>query len=338
MNLLKLIILIIAPAIFTTLVISSIFNKKQFQLTEAFKHLTLNPDIGLAKQPLFWLSICTPAAYFITFGFVSWSGYDISISAEGFKNFIAISTLPIALLSLSIPLGVIVARFHSTEQTARQILIAKQKNNLDAFYSHRKEFFAYFEKIGDVTFLDTFEVKYQVNPKLHGLLFEGTPENGTPEINNELISLLIEKVDLIRLGLNEVLLDRNPDETLNWYMTAANEIYWISAKLGIREIYNQLSNASETIIGRSQDGSFRRQRSIGTTTIQAICAFRYVKSYILTILHFAGDKRSVDKIYENEIDYIDATGGYAIVNMNGLVIERNFSHESATPWIVAQKP
>ena len=334
MNILQLIALITLPAILTTTLIGLFFSKGSYKLTKILDVFSLKPDDGLAKQALFWLSLCAPAMYFITFGLITWKGYDISLSPEGFKNFITISTLPIALLSLAIPFGVIIARFHSTEQTARQITIVRHKNNLDAFYSHRKEFFAYFDKIGTVNFLDTLDVNYTINPRLHGLLFKGSPENGTPELDTILISQMTGKLNFIRRCLNQVLLNSDPERTLTWYITMASDIYWISLMLGINEINSQLNNVSVTLIGFGEDGNMIRQRSIGTTTVEAICAYRCVKSYILTILYFAGEHATIDEVYENEIEYIDKTGGYLIVNTNGLVIEQSFSGALGTPWTV----
>lgn len=334
-------LLLIAPLTLSMILVLSVFHKGKVGITELLHTLHLHSDDGLVKQPLFWLSIFAPVSYFITTGIVCWYGYEISISAQGFGTFVGISALPLALLSLAIPLGVTVARFHSTEQTAKQISIAsnqlsivRHKNNLDAFYSHRKEFFAYFDKIGTVNFLNTLEVKYQVNPRLHGLIFNGKPETGTPEINAELISQLVSKIKFIRICLDKVLQNIDPEQTLTWYTTAASDIYWISVTLGIREINQELNNLSVTLTGFYEDGEVMRQRSIGTTTVQAISAYRCAKSYILTILHFSCDTKSIDEIYEGEIAHIDTSGAYLRINTNGLVIERNFAGDSETPWNV----
>ncbi|MFJ3371004.1 hypothetical protein [Pseudomonas sp. NPDC086251] len=335
-------VLLLAPFTLSLIVVLSVFHKGKVGAKELLDTLHLHPDNGLVKQPLFWLSICAPAFYFIATGAVCWHGYEVSISAQGFSKFISISALPLALLSLAIPLGVTVARFHSTEQTAKQISIAANqlsiaqlKNNADAFYSHRKEFFAYFDKIGTINFLDSIEVKYQINPRLHGLIFKGNPETGTPKINAELISELVSKIKFIRNCLDHVLQNLEPERTLTWYTTAASDIYWIAVTLGISEINKDLNNASVTLTAFYQDGTAMRQRSIGTTTVQAISAYRCAKSYILTILHFAGDEKSIDEIYDGALPHIDTTSAYLRINTNGLVIDRNFSGDSETPWNVA---
>lgn len=341
MEIAQLILLLIGPFILSLILVLLVFHKGKAEAAELLDTLRLHSDDGLVNQPLFWLSICAPISYFITTGVVCWYGHEISISAQGFSTFIGISALPLALLSLAIPLGVAVARFHSTEQTAKQISIAsnqlslvRYKNNLDAFYSHRKEFFAYFDKIGTVKFLETLEVKYQVNPKLHGLIFNGKPETGTPEINAALISQLVDRIKFVRVCLDKVLRNAEPELTLTWYTTAASDIYWISVMLGIREINQELNNRSVTLTGHYEDGKTMHQRSLGTTTVQAIAAYRCAKSYILTILHFSCEEKTINEIYEDEIPHIDTTGAYLRINTNGLVIERNFAGESETPWNV----
>ncbi|MCP2140755.1 UNVERIFIED_ORG: hypothetical protein J2Y94_002080 [Pseudomonas poae] len=338
---LQLTLLLFGPLILSMILVLTIFHRGKIGLTELGDTLRLHCDAGLANQPLFWWSICAPASYFLATGAVCWYGYEISISSEGFSKFISISALPLALLSLAIPLGVTVARFHSTEQTAKQISIAANqlsiaqlKNNADAFYAHRKEFFAYFDKIGTVNFLNTIEVKYQINPRLHGLIFRGKPETGSPKINAELISELVSKIKFIRNCLDHVLKNLEPERTFTWYTTAASEIYWIAVTLGISEISKDLNNASVTLTGFYEDGSTMRQRSIGQTTVQAIAAYRCTKSYILTILHFAVDEKSIDAIYDGELAHIDTTSAYLRINPNGLVIERNFAGDSKTPWNV----
>ncbi|WP_454867364.1 hypothetical protein [Pseudomonas farris] len=332
-NIVQLIFLIFGPITFSSLFIIAIFGKKTIRSSTLLNAFALHPDIGLARQGLFWWSICTPAVYFLVFGIISWQGHEISITPEGFKNFLSISALPLGLLSLAIPLGVTVARFHSTEQTAKQIFIAKHKNNLDAFYSHRKEFFAYFDQIGNVPFLDTFEVKYKINPKLHGRIFTGKAEDGTPDLNKELVFQLIGYLNSARKFLNAVLLDETPGSSYSSYAMAARDVYWIAKTLGVREIKDELYKKSPRLIVSNETyESDLPVRGLGATTTEAIAAFRCVKSYMLTILHFAGDSEYIEMIHRHEIPYIDITRGYMSINQNGLVIEKSFSSASGPLW------
>ncbi|MEQ4340589.1 hypothetical protein ABNM62_19220 [Pseudomonas syringae] len=341
MEVVLLILILLAPISLSFILIIGTFHKGSFNPSKVLNTLHLDPDRGLVKQPLFWLSIFTPLFYFIATGIVCWKGHEIDISADGLSSFIEISALPLALLSMAIPLGVTVARFHSTEQTAKQISIASNqmqlvriKNNVDAFYAHRKEFFAFFDKIGKVVFLDAIEVTYQINPRLHGLVFEGHPDAGAPTLDEKLISEIVSKLCFTRRCLDSVLRDTDKEKTLTWYSIAADNIYWIARTLGIREVISVLQSRSVIISGYTETGQDVHFRSIGTTTVQAIAAYRCVKSYVLTILHFSCDVHYIDTIYKGEISHIDTTGGYMHINADGLVIERNMSGESGTPWTI----
>lgn len=106
----------------------------------------------LSAQPLFWASIAAPVLSFIFFGYFAWHGRSIDMSSDGFKEFVAISKLPLALLSLSIPLSAIIASAHRATQTASQIEVVLKKNALDSFYAHEKSFI---EKIRSLDFGET---------------------------------------------------------------------------------------------------------------------------------------------------------------------------------------
>jgi hypothetical protein len=164
------------------------FLKKQRPNT-TWKHLlSITPDTGLLKQPLLWLSIMTPAAYFVAFGSVAWSDYSPKLSGTGLSTFLSISVFPLTLLSLAVPLSVIVASFHSTEQTAVQIKITTHKNNLESYYSHRSELFAYFDRLGPQIYMDLFTANFKIHPRIHKMFFNGSPDRGVPEINEEMFT------------------------------------------------------------------------------------------------------------------------------------------------------
>ena len=177
-ELFELILVILLPPLLIILVIIVFAGKGQNirkRFTSTFK---LNPYKGLDQQGLLWLSIVIPVAYFFAFGIYSWSGNEISLNKTGFKNFLAISELPLWLLSLSIPFSILVARVHATKQTSLQIKITEYKNNIDSYHSHRKELFEYFKKIGEVDYLGCIKAKYEVHPRLHKNYFMGKPEVG----------------------------------------------------------------------------------------------------------------------------------------------------------------
>ncbi|MBF4554840.1 hypothetical protein H7698_02055 [Pseudomonas sp. p50] len=116
-----------------------LLDKSDTFITKATNTLTLNPRKGLLHQKLFWLCIIIPILYFIAFGYIAWQGYSISLTADGLATFLSTSTLPLALLSTSLPLTVIVASFHSTHQTALQINQTKDTYELETSRKEQEE-------------------------------------------------------------------------------------------------------------------------------------------------------------------------------------------------------
>lgn len=107
-------------------------------------HMNAEP---LTHQPLFKAAIIAPIVSFFLLGAIVWSGHNVKIDSDGFNNFLNISKLPLAALSLSIPLGVIVNNIHRTIQTDKQIKEAEKKNKIDGFYAHRKNTIEMFENL-----------------------------------------------------------------------------------------------------------------------------------------------------------------------------------------------
>ncbi|WP_336819513.1 hypothetical protein [Cedecea sp. MMO-103] len=123
-------------------------NNSYFEMTEE----------RLTKQKLFKQSIRIPVFSSLYFGIFSWMGHAPQFDAAGFTNFIEISKLPIALLSLSIPFVAIVANIHRTIQTEnqirktqRQIDLVIDKNRSDAYYSHLKNYSDIFKTLPSFT-------------------------------------------------------------------------------------------------------------------------------------------------------------------------------------------
>ncbi len=174
----KLLALILLPVLIPTLFCACIFGSGPWILERFKSTLKLNEDGGLSEQGLLWISILSPFLYFLVLGGISWDGYSVSVTSEGLKKFLSISGLPLGVLSLALPMSVLVSRLHATKQTAKQIKITQQKNNIDLFHSHRKELFSYFSQIGEVNYLDCLIGKFKVHPRVHKIFFNGMPENG----------------------------------------------------------------------------------------------------------------------------------------------------------------
>lgn len=129
--------IIIFNIIFIIIYIAYLFKIKAFKMNAE----------PLTHQPLFKAALIIPIVSFLLLGLIVWTGHSIQIDAEGFNNFLAISKLPLAALSLCIPFGVVVNNIHRTIQTDKQIKEAEKKNTIDGFYSHRKNTIEIIENI-----------------------------------------------------------------------------------------------------------------------------------------------------------------------------------------------
>jgi len=207
--------------------------------------LKLNVKNGLLKQGLLWLSILLPVSYFLVFGAIIWSDYEIDISSAGLTTFLKISVIPISFLSLALPLTVLVSRLYSAEQTAKQILIATHKNNLDAFYSHRKELFSYFDRLEKTDYFGALEGHFKIHPRIHKNFFTGSPDSGFPEINKETFEFIESLLSSARWQIDSVLTNKNPERTFYFYLlNACVTIHSLSLNLGLSEIYGKLADRS----------------------------------------------------------------------------------------------
>ncbi|CAM6505097.1 hypothetical protein ENINCK372B1_16830 [Enterobacter intestinihominis] len=162
-------------------------RKKAFKMNEK----------PLTEQYLFRQAIRIPLISSIYFGFFSWFGHQPLFNSDGFNNFISISKLPIALLSLSIPFVAVVSNIHRTVQTNRQIEEAKQKNLSDSHYSHLKFVTDYFSNLPNQVVVRkrhreikdvTYKIAYPIH--LYRYVFnESNPEKGRPtKANKEYIT------------------------------------------------------------------------------------------------------------------------------------------------------
>ncbi|MGF6103688.1 hypothetical protein [Enterobacter sp. A4] len=116
----------------------------------------------ITHQPLFTAAIALPLISFFSFGIISWSSHSLQLDSDGFNNFLNISKLPLALLSLSLPFGVVVNNIHRTIQTDKQIKEAEKKNKIDSFYAHRKNTIEVFQNMDFLTlYLPNTELKLE---------------------------------------------------------------------------------------------------------------------------------------------------------------------------------
>ncbi|WP_368648796.1 hypothetical protein ABRY97_01370 [Castellaniella ginsengisoli] len=317
--------LILLPILIPTLACAGVLGSGPWFFDRFKSTLTLNEDSGLSEQGLLWISILSPFLYFLALGAVSWDGYSVSVTSEGLKKFVSISALPLGALSLALPLSVLVSRLHATKQTAKQIKITQQKNNIDLFHSHRKELFSYFSQIGEVEYLDCLTGKFKVHPRVHKIFFTGGPESGIPLINEGAFKNIERELSLARWQLDSIIRDKNPQLTYSFYIANfCSTIYRLSEKLGLPEIYVELAQNSLLVPTKLNDKEEMELLTVGKTTNEAVAAYRYAKDYFHNLCDFAG--RKPETIEDDELKYIDVGGKFRTIKAEK-VIERLHQNE-----------
>ncbi|MDR5857976.1 hypothetical protein FZZ93_02290 [Halomonas eurihalina] len=316
---------VLLPLLIPVFVVAIVFGTGSWIFERFQSTLTLNEERGLAEQGLLWVSILSPFLYFLALGAISWSGHSISLTSDGLKVFFSISALPLGALSLSLPLSVLVSRLHATKQTAKQIKITQQKNNIDLFHSHRKELFSYFGQIGEVEYLDCLVGKFRVHPRVHKAFFTGNPEDGIPFINQEAFQDIERELSSARWQLDSVIRDVNLELTYSFYIANfCSTIYRLSQKLGLPEIYVELAQKS-VLVPTNLDGEEEVELlTVGKTTDQAVAAYRYANGYFRNLCDFAG--REPAQTEDEELKYIEMGGKFRTIKEEK-VIERLHENE-----------
>jgi len=316
---------VLLPLILPVLVVSVALGSGSWFLERLKSTLTLDEDRGLAEQGLLWVSIISPFLYFTALGVIAWRGYSISLTSDGLKQFFSISTFPLGAFSLSLPLSVLVSRLHATKQTAKQIKITNQKNNIDLFHSHRKELFSYFSQIGEVEYLNCFTGKFKVHPRVHKNFFIGKPEDGVPLINPDAFEDIERELSSARWQLNSIIRDVKPQLTYSFYIANfCSTIYRLSEKLGLPEIYVELAERSILVPTKLNGKEEMELLTVGKTTDEAVAAYRYAKNYYHNLCDFAG-KEPVHA-EAGELKYVEIGGKFRKINEEK-VIERLHKNE-----------
>lgn len=316
--------LLVLPLLLASIILTITIGTGGWKKDRWVSTFTLHPEQGLAQQGLLWLSILVPFFYGAGAGLIVWNDYTLSLTTEGLTNFIKISPLPIALFSLALPLSILISRLHATAQTANQIRLTRYKNNIDSFYSHRKELFSYFQQIGEVNFLDCITAKYNLHPRIHKIYFNGHPESGTPTINNAAFKEIQRNLDHARWTIDKVVRDSNPEMTFSFYIAnACSAIYNLAFKLGLTEIYIELAEKSILVPVTLEDGP-KELLTVGTTTTELIAAYRYAHSFFDNLCDFAGYEPS--EVLNQHYTYILEGGTYKTIK-TPLVVERLHSED-----------
>ncbi|MBR7523766.1 MULTISPECIES: hypothetical protein [Gammaproteobacteria] len=242
----------------------------------------LNASNGLFDQPLFRFVVLVPIFLFISFGLIAWKGYSIDLSAEGLNKFIQISKLPLGLLSLIVPIGAIVASFHTTHQTAAQISIADQKGKLELFYQHREEFFNYFDRVGERTYHKAFTAKFKAQPSVHKRFFSGEPEKGTPIVRLRALHQIQESLNISGAHIKSVIEGLHYNPRCDAYMEACTTLNDVALQLGLPEIYQDMDGVRL----KSGDIEFK---SLGNNVTTLLASLRYCTDFLNALCDFCGE-------------------------------------------------
>ncbi|MFY0993251.1 MULTISPECIES: hypothetical protein [Pseudomonas] len=254
--------------------------------SKALSVFELHTEHGLIEQGLLWLAIGIPLSLGLAFGGWAWSGYEVSLTAAGYKTFFEISLLPLAIMSISLPLAGLVSRIHSTQQAANQIILSRTKNNLDAYYAHRKALFEYFKEFDDLVYFGKFKFPYKVHPVLHKRFFLGSPEGGTPVMNEETFNRVERFITGASRSLRKVL-EGTCADPLTFYLDAGKEIYFAAETLHISTIHREMRERGVYVRHSRGDGA----PTFGTSTLATLAALRFCKNFYDNLCDFSGRNR-----------------------------------------------
>ncbi|MDG9891280.1 hypothetical protein [Pseudomonas juntendi] len=294
LDLLLLIATIIIPALTIFWLVASKLGEGQSFKMRARSVFELNTEHGLIRQGLLWLAVGIPLSLGLAFGIWSWSGYTVSLTPGGYKKFVEISLLPLAIMSISLPLAGLVSRFHSTQQAARQIILSKTKNSLDAYYAHRKAMFEYFKEIDETNYFSMHSFSYKVHPVLHKRFFIGTPEDGTPVMQERAFGQVEGWINGAITFLSGVL-DGTSRDSLGFYLSAGTNIYLAASYLNIKKIHHDMREQGVYVRYDSGSGA----PTFGTTTLETLAALRFTLEFYNNLCDFAGRTRmKVDPAFD----------------------------------------
>lgn len=253
---------------------------------------SLSSSESLIKQKLFWFSLLVPFGLFLSFGLICWKGHRLELSQEGVSLFLSISTFPLTLLSAAIPLGVVVASFHSTQQTAEQIKQAGIKNNLEAYYLHRTEFFKHFERHATVNYLGVLEGKFIPHPLLYMNCSPGDPEFGVPKRSEYYFAQIDAAFSSAATFMHIVFTKPYSEWVFNAYLlNACVSMHALARLLGLSELYRDMAGNSLLVEVPCQSGKESESYlTVGLSATDIVAAFRYARDFYVNLCAFYGYK------------------------------------------------
>lgn len=284
-----LVVTVVVPVFIVMVVVFSLCSDGESLKQKLQSIFELHVEEGLIRQGLLWIAIGVPLGLGFSFGLWSWSEYRVELSSAGFKKFLEISLLPLAIMSISLPLAGLVTRLHSTQQAARQIFLSKFKNNIDAFYSHRKAMLEYFKEIPSIKYFDEYEFVFSQHPVLHKRFFNGTPEDGWPTLNNVIFNEISDKIVSAARSL-QVVLSGGRSELLSLYLAACVDVYLVAKVLNIKEVTHVMARRGVYVKYQNSSGG---SLTLGVSTLEMLAAIRFVREYYNNLCDFSGRERLV---------------------------------------------
>lgn len=131
------------------------------------KRSWLDPEKPLHNLYIFWISVIVPILVGLGMIFTTLPmSHDFAWSTHGLFVFWEVSKLQLAIISLALPFGTIVAVMHRSNQSAEQMRLSFESVKFNNFNDHRNAFFESFSSISGKINLNEKDVS-----KLYGKVF-----------------------------------------------------------------------------------------------------------------------------------------------------------------------
>lgn len=196
----RLIILVVGPAI-SVLSLCMLLGMhwgrpgpRGFSLLDVWNYyrslLEVDPQ-ALHKQPLLWFALLLPISYGICVSVPFLQGREPDLSAEGIAVFFNAVQYGVYIISVALPLGLLIARMHSTVQVEAQLEASRAQNVFTNFFKHR-------EVVRDE--VDSICTKFHLYPNrrvdIYKLLFPDNNPNTmvSTSINSDVISVIKKRI------------------------------------------------------------------------------------------------------------------------------------------------
>ncbi len=298
---------------------------KSIFISREFKSIFILDERELESQGPFWLSILIPILYFFHLGYYSWENHHLHLSGEGIKLFFEISKMPLAILSISVPATILISRMHASKQVAKQIKITEEKNNIDLYSSYRKDLVDYFKNIEKVNFCGCLEVKFKLHNRIYKEFFVGSPIHGIPTVNVEAFKYIETTLSSARNQLNKIIRGHELYSVSDTYLAFCNSILVVSAKLYLFDVHKLAGDRGVLVpIERSELDDVNELITLGTTSGEAVAAYRCVRDFFYHLCDYTGYESSL--IDKKDTAIIDEGEKYLNVN-DYFIIERLFENE-----------